>query len=696
MNYFKSPRGSITIFQLIIFSALLLLTGVLVDAVRIMAAERTVQSAVNTAVRSTLAEYDEQLAGDYGLFAIDASAQETKLKEHFLKYLNHNISDNNKKFRFIDYEVNTAQTEIAAKRNLLDNDDNALKEQIIEYMKYKAPITITKNVIDKLLASGIFKKKEFAVKEKDVRLSSKEVKKISEKADSDMNEINSETKGIQSYTVNILNENEFFEQLKRLKSGYENLSGTLNTLVSSLEDYGQKAQVSKNFGEKANGDENLQGDAAISLNGAEFENAQESIKRSQDITKSSSQSLDSLLLYIEPLHNQVVGWNNSMQSLIAANEGLRSLVLSLQLQKGGNNGKQIENLMNQIIKNNEKIFELREKIEKNIAEINRLKGIFQPGEFSKLQMNPASEAKEKYAKEAPDKGANNAKLEDLKGKLEKYITGKAIKDEWLLSAQDFKNAEFENLIMKMQNKMVSENEETAEADNEEIFKFIDNVKAAMNSGMENIFVAEYILDRFTYHTSLAERGHYFEKGEVEYILWGAKQQNINIAASVSSIGFFRFAVDTIDYFATSKIPHPVLRLVYAVGKGLAQAFKDSYDLYQGRQIPIIPSLNNANVSFKLNYAEHLRLFLLMQSISDPRAQLNNIRQLIQVNLKNPDEGGSLQNPEFQLGKYRTVLKGKAEVKINLWFLPMLQLDKLNHVRFEGGKYKITKEISIGY
>ncbi|MDF2522619.1 MAG: hypothetical protein K0R31_260 [Clostridiales bacterium] len=699
MNFIKNRKGSITIFQLIIFSALLLMTGVLVDAVRIMTAERTVQSALNTAARSTLAEYDDKLVGDYGLFAIDASAQDSKLKEHFMKYLNYNISDNNKEFRFIDYEVNPAKTGIMTERNLLNNNDNAFKEQIVEYMKYKAPILITKNVVDRVLSSGIFKKREFAGKEKVVRYSSNEVKEAAGNAASQMSKLNNDTRVIESYTVNEYNSNEFLNRLKTLKTGYQDLNGVLNTLGTSIEVYRQKVRLSNEFGEKANKDESLQGDAAIQMNGSEFEHSDESIEKAGGIVACNVTSLDILLPQVEPLLLQIDLWLQIVESLNLSNIQLQSEIMLLRMSKGGEStGRQIERLSDNIQKNNEKIYELKLKIKENTAKVNSLKSSFRPDEFTNIDLNPADGSKKNYANEAPDTSANNSQLNQLKTELEQYISGKNIKEGWLIAAQDFEQAEAENdrLIQGMQNRRVSEDENKAEADNEDAFKLLDQLKGALNSGMENMFVVEYILDRFSYHTSLAERGHYFEKGEVEFILWGARQQNLNIAAAVSTISLLRFAINTIDYFATSEIPHPVLRLVYSVGRGLAQAFKDSFDLYNGKQIPIIPSLNNKGNAFQLNYADHLRMFLLMQSVTDSRKQLNNIRELIQVNLKSPDENGMLQNPEFQLGKYRTIINGKVEANINLWFLPLLQLDKVNSNSFKGGKYIIIKEISIGY
>ena len=40
------------------------------DICRVMAAERKVQNALDTAVRSVLAQYDDELVGQFGLFAV--------------------------------------------------------------------------------------------------------------------------------------------------------------------------------------------------------------------------------------------------------------------------------------------------------------------------------------------------------------------------------------------------------------------------------------------------------------------------------------------------------------------------------------------------------------------------------------------------------------------------------------------------
>ena len=70
MKVYNNNRGAISVFLIIIFLSLLMLSGLFVDICRVMAAERKVQNALDTAVRSVLAQYDDELVGQFGLFAV--------------------------------------------------------------------------------------------------------------------------------------------------------------------------------------------------------------------------------------------------------------------------------------------------------------------------------------------------------------------------------------------------------------------------------------------------------------------------------------------------------------------------------------------------------------------------------------------------------------------------------------------------
>src|SRR5699024_12525072 len=59
--------GSVSIFAICIILPIFIINALLVAMVRIMSAERQLDNAVESAVRSTMSQYDSSLAG-YGLF----------------------------------------------------------------------------------------------------------------------------------------------------------------------------------------------------------------------------------------------------------------------------------------------------------------------------------------------------------------------------------------------------------------------------------------------------------------------------------------------------------------------------------------------------------------------------------------------------------------------------------------------------
>lgn len=61
----KSWHGAITIYLSIILSSVILLSGILMDIVRIRTAEVQLRRAVNTAAESALAGYHTKLKEDY-------------------------------------------------------------------------------------------------------------------------------------------------------------------------------------------------------------------------------------------------------------------------------------------------------------------------------------------------------------------------------------------------------------------------------------------------------------------------------------------------------------------------------------------------------------------------------------------------------------------------------------------------------
>ena len=165
MKYKSS--GQITVFSAIILLAVIILAGVLVDISRISAGRAMVKRAVDTAARSLLANYGSRLKEDYGIFAMPA-ADEEELNDRFEEYITCSLSIPN------DEEYYKGSTDLFGFRiervsvtpifNLSEN--KVTKQQILEYMKYRAPAELVEGFVERLSAVKEVGKMSAAYKKK--------------------------------------------------------------------------------------------------------------------------------------------------------------------------------------------------------------------------------------------------------------------------------------------------------------------------------------------------------------------------------------------------------------------------------------------------------------------------------------------------------------------------------------------------
>ena len=99
-SFFKTEQGAVSVFLLLIFLGMLMLAGLVVDISRVMVAERKVQTALNTAVRSVLADYDEELVGQYGIYGVPYT---TRQAEELQRYFLVNLIEKEETFHFLRF-----------------------------------------------------------------------------------------------------------------------------------------------------------------------------------------------------------------------------------------------------------------------------------------------------------------------------------------------------------------------------------------------------------------------------------------------------------------------------------------------------------------------------------------------------------------------------------------------------------------
>lgn len=150
----RKCQGQISIFVSIVFIAVLILTGILVDGSRIIAGETQVRRGIENASRSVLATYNSRLKNDYGLFAL-SDIEKNRLTENIKSYINKNIMIENNdldlknsKTRSINlYDFRIEEISVTPVLNFTRTD--ITKKQILEYMKYRVPLEITEGILKK-------------------------------------------------------------------------------------------------------------------------------------------------------------------------------------------------------------------------------------------------------------------------------------------------------------------------------------------------------------------------------------------------------------------------------------------------------------------------------------------------------------------------------------------------------------------
>ncbi|MDD3704641.1 MAG: pilus assembly protein TadG-related protein [Clostridiaceae bacterium] len=673
-------RGAITVFLALIFMSLIIFAGTVIDIVRITAADRKVQSALNTSVRSILAGYDSELMGSYGIYGVNVARED--VKKNFYRYLNVNLRERHKNMNFTDIEIGYEDIEIQGMEGLLKSE--TFKRQIQEHMKYRTPISLSDTLIDQLQNIGLDKKIAFAKSEKVTRAKAIELR-------IKVNEVNIRLASIKQNLINLSAKkledikNELLEILEVNETIYcGDNEGLLIDYIQSKDDTNTKAEESE----------------CVENKSREFDNVGEDNKNLTPGIQEYLKKIDKTLMVVRPLQKELELMEKKLKRL---KDELSDLKQKLSdLPKGDADiAKEIDDVKDDINEVKDKIEQLDSQIDKEISELRmELGGIALEGyslntESVQLDYNKSEELKNFIKK--------------TKEEIEKSLLSR-LEKEWLITPDEFKD---NNPIVGGNLSEMNERayysplmpEKEAERSNDEIIstmeKLADAIEDIASSTSEKINIIEYVMDKYSFLTSRTARNHYFSKGEVEYIIGGSdigeeysqiKNTEYYIVTKVLlQVWALRFALDTVDAFIRSTVIFPPQRLAFALAEGALDSSLDMFNLLNGEPVSIF---HESFPAVKLKYSDHLRILLLMKPEEEI---LRKARQLIQINIKQVvDVETGIPRSDFRLGDYNTVISASVKAKVNLFFLPLLKVDSLLPGKFEGGKYIIQKQIYVGY
>ena len=180
LQFFRKAKGSVSLILILVLLPIVTYATMIVDGTRIMSAKTAVSGAGDLTMNAALSTYDQALKDAYGLFAMCDNLDD--LQDNFTEYFASTLEGNlaavngydNEVDKFINSMTGTVQSSLFRGENVdademvnhlamevqaitvsgnssstLSNPD-VMKRQIVEYMKYKAPIMAAASIMDKI------------------------------------------------------------------------------------------------------------------------------------------------------------------------------------------------------------------------------------------------------------------------------------------------------------------------------------------------------------------------------------------------------------------------------------------------------------------------------------------------------------------------------------------------------------------
>ncbi|REK75672.1 hypothetical protein [Paenibacillus paeoniae] len=215
-------------------------------------------------------------------------------------------------------------------------------------------------------------------------------------------------------------------------------------------------------------------------------------------------------------------------------------------------------------------------------------------------------------------------------------------------------------------------------------------------GRDYFYYGEYAANRFSYFApqqlrKLLENGDTdeltqmasFGNQELEYVLYGFHDPMGNLAAAYGELFSVRLAIRTMEGLVASRsLGHPLLILSAAIIYGLQKTMEDMISFTQKGMAPL-----SKYVKVELSYLDYLRLFMLLHGGSKEK-RLGRMIAVIE------------QNTGLSLSQVPSGVTGEAKLSMKLWFLPgvmgVLGRFDLLQGKVVGNRYETMQTVGWSY
>ncbi len=677
LKLINNEKGSISLFLIVVITALFFLNIVLIDFSRIMTGKFTSEKSVKAAIRSELSRFDQALYKQYGLFGYLESNNNV-----FEEILINNLSNVNKGFNYLQFDIENIKYELNFEQEIILLP--VIKNQILEEMKYQAPINFQQKIFnkleepvkhvadslenydllqemtDKFLNRNDLMREAFDSQIDANKLVPEDSSQVISSAIGQVELIVSEELSIEEVQVS---KNEITQSINHLSATFNQRYSTFNT---ALDEARNKLASSEKLNDEITNllnryDESIDYKDTI-LSRKIYEDVSESISLQERLFRDLSKELNQLNIATNLFNNELINSGKFLQSL----ESFQGLYYKYNNQF--RNLVHTDNWISHNINN----------FNKAIASVNRYYDeLVEESENSLLSLKELTKSLKTLV--STDEAAE-------------FINSKYL--EFLL----FNDQAIETMSVGMNINIENINDESQGAF-ARVKSLTDNYLIEIR---DSIYYEEYAFDRFNsfadnltgntfevlmsgnFNEDLASSIH-ISRQELEYIIYKNTNSSANITSAIGDIYLLRFLFNTFDALLNPAIyssANPIVIMLEASAYAFKESISDLVLILKGDRIPLMKKVPAAN----FGYVEYLKILYLCRGAEDEQL----LRQLALIEYAT---GKDLQ-------KVTTYGVVDVEVAMDLWFLPQLSgvvgLDSGIIEKDYGRAYIIKRRTAYGY
>jgi hypothetical protein len=652
-------NGSVSIYLIIILVPIFLFHVILIDFVRVKLSEREAEMAVKTGVRSVLAGFDLDLQ-PYGLFGLKEEANQAAVL--FKNLIEQNITPFSPGVyvHLLDERLNKHESSIKSIYTLANQ--TVFQQQVLEEMKYSAPIQYTLELVNKfkkpevtnqLQATEQFsenaEKLEALLEQRNQALdySWSEVTRFLDLVETMHSHLNDELdKDRDHYKPEFAN----IENLKlQISTAYSSLMNKFNVIMNHLSDAQEKNTLLDNEKQRLT--------AAEGNNRTNREIFRAIVIYDVNYFSSYKTGLGKILASFNGLGTQ---WDlaniNSPEFLDSWTMSSLALMMQINSFRQEQGAKESQRQGNHT-KSNLKKDQQKSKINQAVLAAKH------SNQGCSLLGN------DRYSKEYQTlKGSSD---NPNNGLYNKYRTYNSNSDEKRLNEQKFD---------------LDSGEQTIKSS----ILWIKQFTEAAANFRNDLYLDEYALSKFNYRTlnvSSSITNRHLNNQEVEYILYGLGSCSANYSAAYSEMYVMLLVIRTMEALLKPQndiltVGSPLLVYLAAAAQGAIEAFNDMSKLLKGEAIPIL----HKTPSLRIDYKDLLRVFLLLHH--NEERMISRMQALIEL-----ETGADLK-------KKATYIQGSAVISLRLWFIPKLMkslnLMGLSTCKLTANRCEFTKIAVMSY